>query len=41
MASMHFAGDSDRAVWVLIFYLFVYLLASFSVFEDGLGSIER
>ena len=32
MASMHFAGDSDRAVWVLIFYLFVYLLASFSVF---------
>jgi NADH-quinone oxidoreductase subunit N len=32
MASMHFAGDSDRAVWVLFFYLFVYLLASFAVF---------
>ena len=32
MASMHFAGDSDRAIWVLFFYLFVYLIASFSVF---------
>ena len=32
MASMHFAGDSDRAIWVLFFYLFVYLFASFAVF---------
>jgi NADH-quinone oxidoreductase subunit N len=32
MASMQFAGDDDRAIWVLFFYLFVYLLASFSVF---------
>jgi NADH-quinone oxidoreductase subunit N len=32
MASMHFAGDSDRAVWVIFFYLFVYLFASFIVF---------
>ena len=23
MASMHFAGDSDRAVWVIFFYLFI------------------
>ncbi len=32
MASMQFPGDSDRAVWVLFFYLFTYLLASFAVF---------
>ena len=32
MASMQFAGNSDRAVWVLFFYLFTYLLASFAVF---------
>ena len=32
MASMHFAGDSDRAVWVVFFYLFIYLFASFIVF---------
>ena len=32
MASMVFPGDSDRAVWVLFFYMFVYLVASFSVF---------
>jgi len=32
MASMHFAGDSDRAVWVIFFYLFIYLFASFIVF---------
>jgi len=32
MASMHFPGDSDRAVWVLFFYMFVYLVASFAVF---------
>jgi NADH-quinone oxidoreductase subunit N len=32
MASMQFAGNDDRAIWVLFFYLFVYLLASFSVF---------
>jgi NADH-quinone oxidoreductase subunit N len=32
MASMHFAGDSDRAVWVIFFYLFFYLFASFIVF---------
>ena len=32
MASMIFSGDSDRAVWVLFFYMFVYLIASFSVF---------
>ena len=39
MASMHFAGDSDRAVWVLFFYLFVYLLASFAVF--GVMGVAR
>lgn len=32
MASMQFPGDSDRAVWVLFFYLFIYLIASFSIF---------
>ena len=32
MASMIFAGNSDRAVWVLFFYLFTYLIASFAVF---------
>ena len=32
MASTIFPGDSDRAVWVLFFYMFVYLIASFSVF---------
>ena len=32
MASMHYAGDSDRAVWVIFFYLFVYLFASYVVF---------
>ena len=32
MASMRFAGDSDRGVWVIVFYLFVYLVASFTVF---------
>ena len=32
MASMKFPGDSDRAVWVLFFYLFIYLFASFIVF---------
>jgi len=32
MASMRFAGDSDRGVWVVVFYLFVYLVASFTVF---------
>ena len=32
MASMHFAGDSDRAVWVVFFYLYIYLFASFVVF---------
>lgn len=32
MASMKFAGDGDRAVWIVFFYLFVYLLASFLVF---------
>ena len=41
MASMHFAGDSDRAIWVLFFYLFVYLFASFSVFGVmGLAQLE-
>lgn len=39
MASMQFAGDSDRAVWVLFFYLFVYLLASFAVF--GVMTVAR
>jgi len=39
MASMQFAGDSDRAVWVLFFYLFIYLLASFAVF--GVMTIAR
>ena len=32
MASMHLAGDSDRAVWAIYFYLFMYLLASFIIF---------
>ncbi|MAK46818.1 MAG: NADH-quinone oxidoreductase subunit N [Opitutae bacterium] len=32
MASMHFAGDSDRAVWVVYFYLFIYLFASILIF---------
>ena len=32
MASMHLAGDSDRAVWVVFFYLYIYLFASFVVF---------
>ena len=32
LASMQFAGDADRAVWVVIFYLFVYLVASFATF---------
>ena len=32
MASMHLAGDSDRAVWVVFFYLYIYLFASFIVF---------
>ena len=41
MASMHFAGDSDRAIWVLFFYLFIYLFASFSVFGVmGLAQLE-
>lgn len=41
MASMHFAGDSDRAVWVLFFYLFIYLLASFAVFGVmGLANLK-
>ena len=39
MASMHFAGDSDRAIWVLYFYLFTYLLASFCVF--GVMALAR
>ena len=39
MASMHFAGDSDRAIWVLYFYLFTYLLASFCVF--GIMALAR
>jgi NADH-quinone oxidoreductase subunit N len=39
MASMQFAGDSDRAVWVLFFYLFIYLLASFAVF--GVMTVAR
>lgn len=41
MASMHFAGDSDRAVWVVFFYLFVYLFASFLVFGVmGLANLK-
>jgi NADH-quinone oxidoreductase subunit N len=32
MASMILPGTSDRAVWILFFYLFTYLLASFAVF---------
>ena len=32
MASMILPGESDRAVWVLFFYLFTYMLASFAVF---------
>ena len=32
MASMTLPGTSDRAVWILFFYLFTYLLASFAVF---------
>ena len=41
MASMQFAGDSDRAVWVLFFYLFIYLLSFFCcVWSDDIGPIE-
>ena len=29
---MHLAGDSDRAVWAIYFYLFMCLLASFIIF---------
>ncbi len=32
IASMYFPGDSDRATWAVIFYLFAYLLASFGTF---------
>ena len=32
MASMLLPGESDRAVWILFFYLFTYMLASFAVF---------
>ena len=32
MASMLLPGESDRAVWILFFYLFTYMLASFVVF---------
>ena len=32
MASMILPGESDRAVWILFFYLFTYMLASFVVF---------
>jgi len=32
MASMILPGESDRAVWILFFYLFTYMLASFAVF---------
>ncbi len=32
MASMILPGSSDRAVWILFFYLYTYLFASFAVF---------
>jgi len=32
MASMLLPGESDRAVWILFFYLFTYMMASFAVF---------
>ncbi len=32
MASMLLPGESDRAVWILFFYLFTYLLSSYAVF---------
>jgi len=32
IASMHFGGYPERAVWAVFFYLFVYLLASFATF---------
>ena len=32
MASMILPGEGDRAVWILFFYLFTYLFASFAVF---------
>ena len=42
MASMRFAGDSDRGVWVVVFYLFVYLVASFTVFGVmGLAQLKE
>ena len=42
MASMRFAGDSDRGVWVIVFYLFVYLVASFTVFGVmGLAQLKE
>ena len=39
MASMTLPGTSDRAVWILFFYLFTYLLASFAVF--GVMTISK
>jgi NADH-quinone oxidoreductase subunit N len=39
MASMILPGSSDRAIWILFFYLFTYLLASFAVF--GVMSIAK
>ena len=32
LASMHLGGDKDAALWVVTFYLFVYLVASFATF---------
>ena len=41
MASMHFAGDSDRAIWVLFFYLFTYLVSFILCFRsDDIGPIR-
>jgi len=39
MASMILPGEGDRAVWILFFYLFTYLLASFAVF--GVMGVAR
>ncbi len=41
MASMILPGSSDRAIWILFFYLFTYLLASFAVFGVmGIAKLE-
>lgn len=41
MASMQLTGNDDDAIWVLVFYMFVYLFASYCVFGVmGLADLE-